>query len=153
MNIFKQLLLTVMIMGAAACGGKDAGDGAKMEASKPASQIKVIRAENAKTASDAADIYAIHMSRIADALEAIESEADAQKAAHIIAEASKEFEILTGKFNDDKKVQLAGAFAMRANDLTQAQMRIGMAMQKIAVENPDYLQTISDAMQEMPSLQ
>ena len=151
MAIFKQTVIALMLAGVAACGGKD--DGAKSGASKPASEIKVVSAEKAKSAKEAVDIYAVHLGRIADALEAVETQEDAQNAAKVIAEATQEFETLSKKFRDSNNIQLTSAVAMRASELTGPQMRIGVAMHKLAVEHPEFLETISEAMREMPPLQ
>ncbi|PQA85370.1 hypothetical protein [Hyphococcus luteus] len=143
MNNFKQILLVLMAMGAAACsGGEEAG-----------ADAKTVNAENADSASEAVEVYSVHLTRIADALEAVESEAGAQTAAQVIADATNEFEILAEKFNEANKMQLTAAMAARANDLTKPQMRIGMAMQTLTSEHPEYLETISEAMDEMPPLQ
>jgi hypothetical protein len=50
-------------------------------------------------------------------------------------------------------MQMAAAFAKQASEFSQPQMRIGLAMQKLAMENPEYLEKISDALRDMPPVQ
>ncbi len=159
MNIFKQLLLVLTATGAAACGGgEDPKSDAKTASAKQLAEsktgeAKTVSAQEAETANQAVDVYAAHLTRVADALEAVESEADAQAAAQIIAEATNEFEILSEKFKETNKSKLAAVMAAQASKLTEPQMRIGMAMQKLATEHPEYLEAIGEAMEEMPPLQ
>ena len=152
MRLIQSVLLAAGGVLLASCGGGgEAGSDAKSDSSLIDSR-KLDSAEKANTAEQAVEVYSVHLNRIADAIESIESDADAENAARTIALASQEFEILAEKFDDANKVRLASAFARSADDLTQPQMRIGLAMQKLAMQNPDYLQKISEAMDEMPDL-
>lgn len=151
MKLIQGVLLAAGGVLLAACGGGESASNATNDSSLIESR-KLDSAEKANTAEQAVEVYSVHLNRIADAIESIESDADAENAARTIALASQEFEILAEKFDNANKVRLASAFARSADDLTQPQMRIGLAMQKLAMQNPDYLQKISEAMDEMPDL-
>ena len=146
MNKFNGVILALASLALVSCGGD--GESAK----KDAESGKVIQAEKAKTADQAVEVYAVHLNRIADAVEAIESENDADKAAKVIAEATGEFEILVEKFQGANQMQLAMAFAKQAGELGQPQVRIATAVQKLASENPEYLERIEDALRDMPEM-
>jgi hypothetical protein len=147
MNKYNALILALGSLALVSCGG--GGESAKKSAEKG----KIVSAEKAKNADQAVEVYAVHLNRIADSIEAIESEADAEKAAKVIAEATKEFDVLAEKFKGANEMQMAAAFAKQASQFSQPQMRIGLAMQRLATENPEYLEKISDALRDMPPVQ
>ena len=147
MNKFKGFIFVCAALGLIACG--NGGESAKNNPSGG----KAVSAEKAKTAEQAVDVYAANLNRIADSIEAVESDADAEKAAKVIAEAAKEFEILAEKFDGANEMQMAAAFAKQAKEFSEPQLRIALAMQKLAMENPEYLEKISEAMSDMPPVQ
>ncbi len=142
---FKIILAIVASLALVACGGKTSSDGAASKGLESA--------EKAKNVDQAVEVYSVHLNKIADAIESIESESDADKAAKIIAEATGEFEILADKFSGANKMQMAMALAKQANEVGQPQMRIAVAVQDLASNNPEYLERIETALREMPKMQ
>ncbi len=101
----------------------------------------------------AAKVYLEELTDIADAVEAVKSEKTAKKAAKVIATSSKKLEKMTKSLEDLTPMQRAAIFMGNSKDFMEQQQRLAIAMQKIAMENPEYIEIIQEEMQKMPRLQ
>ncbi|GGD07360.1 hypothetical protein [Aquisalinus flavus] len=124
-----------------ACGGGNDGE---------ASDIN-ITAEQADGPKDYVAVYEKQLITIADAVEAVTDEQSAQVAAQVIRDASAELEIIAKKAETMSQIEQA-RFAMSfTTELADTQMRLMGAMQRLYQTDPETMQLISDAMEDLPS--
>ncbi|MEM8800723.1 MAG: hypothetical protein AAGF15_11665 [Pseudomonadota bacterium] len=123
-----------------ACGSEEGGtDAADISAKSSSSEIGTA--------------YISELSQIADALESIETEADAERVAGAIQSATVKLnqmnKTLEGEMSAIKMMQL-----MRTNgqQFIQVQQRISSAMTNLAQTNPELLQIISREMDNLPEI-
>lgn len=140
----------------ASCGS---GNDANPESSN--SGEKTVEYENyakdVQTSEDAIKLYTSRMNQIADAIEAIETNADAERAVKMIMDSAKEYELLETRLDELGRDNLARDLASRSGgymDLytrqyAEAQARLGTAMQEIGKKDPRMILKLSRAMQKM----
>ncbi len=141
----KRIILTA-IAGAALMLGGCSGEKSDASGSSSVSGKKV-------KSEKVVDVYVAQMGNIADALETVDDEASAKKAAQAITKASKELKALSATVENMSDMQKGMMFASRAQDFVAVQTRLATAMQKIAVENPAYMEMLQAEMQKMPDWQ
>jgi hypothetical protein len=135
-----QLLAAVAAASVAltACGSEKAESGSK-----------VVDASKAK-GGEVADVYVASLNNIAIAVENVNDEVSAKKAAEAIAAAVRDLEATSEAVQNMNSAKRAMVFASRAQDFVEPQMRISTAIQKISAENPEYLEMIQAELQKMP---
>ena len=129
---------------ATGCGGE------KSAQSDTAKSGKTVSASKAKSGGEIADVYVSQLTKIADAVESVEDEKTAKKAAKAIASASKELEALAEKVETMDQTKQAMIFATRAQDFMGPQVRLATAMQKMATENPEHMELIQAELEKLP---
>ncbi|NHK28943.1 hypothetical protein FF098_013555 [Parvularcula flava] len=108
-------------------------------------------AEQANGPKDYIAVYEKQLLIIAEAVESVADEESAQKAAAIIRDASSELEIVATKADGMSQMEKARFAMSYATNLADTQMRLMEAMTKLASTDPETVQLISDAMDELPS--
>ena len=121
------------------CGGKDDVQGKTGED---------ITANS--SAEDIGDAYINEMTRIADALEAVEDEASARKAAKKVKVAvdglNQMSEELDGEISGVKGMQIFGG---RYADLMEVQGRVATSMIRIQSEHPELMDSLSEELDRL----
>ena len=140
----------------ASCGGGD--DTGPESANSGEKAVKYESyAKDVQTSEDAIKLYTSRMNQIADAIEAIETNADADRAAQMIMDSAKEYELLDTRLDELGRDNLARDLASRdggymnlyTRQYADAQARLGTAMQKVAEKDPRMILKLSRAMQKM----
>ncbi|GJL95526.1 MAG: hypothetical protein DHS20C05_19310 [Hyphococcus sp.] len=137
----KRIILTALATTALAlggCSGEKASDSSSSSVSGKTKKSKVV------------DVYVSQMDNIADALEEVTDEKSAKKAAQAITKASKELEALSETVEGMSDIEKGMMFASRSQDFVAVQTRLATSMQKIAAENPEYIEMIQEEMEKMP---
>lgn len=114
-------------------------------------------AKDVQTSEDAIKLYTSRMNQIADAIEAIETNADADRAAKMIMDSAKEYELLDTRLDELGRDNLARDLASRdggymdlyTRQYAEAQARLGEAMQKVGKKDPRMILKLSRAMQKL----
>ncbi len=141
----KRIIITAIAGAALAlsgCGGEKAGESSASSVSgKKVKKDKVV------------DVYVGQMDHIADALEGVKDEKSAKKAAQAITNAAKELNALSDTVESMSDMEKGLMFASRSQEFISVQTRLATSMQKIAAENPEYMQMIQEEMKKMPAWQ
>jgi hypothetical protein len=103
-------------------------------------------------AASVADEFVGGMDKIAAAVEDIEDEAGARKAAQVIASVSESMKESAAKVQGMPVMERSKVLAERAEDMQKAQRRLASAMQALATR-PDLLQIVSEEMAKMPTME
>lgn len=142
MTPFKTTSLALIAVTAlSACGGGNSGEATGT----------TVTAEQADSPRDYVAVYERQLIAIADAVEAVTDEQSAEVAAQVIRDASAELEIIARKAETMSQIDQA-RFAMSfTTELADTQMRLMGAMQKLSRTDPETMQLISDAMENLPS--
>jgi len=139
-SIFRISLAAIAITALAACGGGN---------DSPATSN--VTAEKADGPNDYIAVYEKQLIIIADAVESVTDEESARDAAAIIRDASAELDIVATKAENMSQMQQA-RFAMAfTTELADTQMRLVEAMSRLAATDPEKMQMISEAMDDLPS--
>ncbi|GAB5468006.1 MAG: hypothetical protein Kilf2KO_10360 [Rhodospirillales bacterium] len=104
------------------------------------------------SASAAADKIVSELGVIADQLETVTSEESAKAAAVVIEKSNQALQEVSETFSELSTVSKAAAIAAVAQHLGDVQKRIADAMQKIQADNPQLFQTLSETIDQLPSL-
>lgn len=100
---------------------------------------------------DTMDDYITEMSKVADALDTIETQEDVEAAALIVKNAADEMtamaEALDGGFNSVGALRALGS---RAGEMMEVQQRIATSMATLAQKDPQLLSRISEEMDALP---
>ena len=144
----------------AACSG--GGDAADKSASSGENAVEYKSyAKDVNTSEDAIKLYTSRMNQIADAIEQIDTNADAELAAKMIMESAKEYELLEARLDELGRGNLAQDLASRSGgymdmytrQYAEAQARLATAMQKVAEKDPRIMLKLSRAMQKVNAAQ
>lgn len=132
----------------AACGGGDEAGGASASASAGGAEVTAQSGTNAVV-----NTYLTEMGRIGDALATVTDDASAARAASTIREASDRLNRLADDLDADAEhQQIMAVFAANQSEFIAAQQKIGAEMTRLAMEDPSLLQSLSEAMDELPDL-
>lgn len=104
--------------------------------------------KNARIAND----YIQGMDRVALALEDVNDEASAKKAAQVMSEIGKEFDELAEELEGagaNRERALATVMMSRSTELMAVQQRMAANMMRIQSQHPELMPVISEAMAEM----
>lgn len=101
--------------------------------------------------ADVADVYLAAMNKIAGAVEQINDDASARKAAQVIASASEDLKATAATLDSMPDAEKASIFASRATEMQTAQMRLATAMQGLAAQ-PQWMVAISEEMKKLPTI-
>jgi hypothetical protein len=137
------VLPLALALGLAGCGG---GGQNAAEAPQPGSDSPT------GGGGGFAGVYVSSLNRIAAALENVNDEASAREAAREIADVNLDLQAVTSETDGMSDAAKGMAFAARAQDLAQVQMRIAVAVQRINSTNIGLYSIISDEMGRMPKL-
>jgi len=97
-----------------------------------------------------ANAYLNEMETVVTALENVNDEASAEAAAKVLRDASERFDAM----NAEMEGELDGArgmaiFGARQDEFIQMQTRMGMAMSRLAMSNPELMMSLQDEMQAL----
>lgn len=104
--------------------------------------------KNARIAND----YLQGMDKVATALDNVNDEASAKKAAEIMAEIGEEFDELAEELDGagaSRQRAMAAIMVSRATELAAVQQRLAGNMMRIQTQHPELMPVISNAMNEM----
>lgn len=137
-GIMRTLILSAAVAAGltiAGCGGDESGD---------------ITADSSP--KKIADAYISEMTKVADALEGIESAEDTEAVAAVIQSASLALddmtEALDGEISGMKAMRILGA---RAGDFMEVQQRIAASMGKLSMQDPEMMERLAEEMEKLPS--
>ncbi|GLQ21369.1 hypothetical protein ACFFUB_10930 [Algimonas porphyrae] len=142
-----------------ACGGGETTE----VADDPASAVDVVDAlqAQAEKAQDVeikdkkslnkneriANTYLKGINEIVTALEAVDDEASAERAAEVMANVGQQFDTLSDEVDGSNRERaIAMAMASRQQEFMAVQQRMVAAMMRIQMQNPELMKTVSDGM-------
>ena len=104
------------------------------------------------SAKDVVKLYLAEMGTIADTLEGVDSGQSAKQAAKELAAAAQKLEKAVYTL-DEKKTNIGPMLiAANAREFTDVQIRLSKQIQRIATENPDWFEIISEELDKMPKI-
>lgn len=96
--------------------------------------------------------FATHMGRVADALASVTDEASAKAAAKVIAKANEDMIPVAKTLNAQTDAEKAAGAMANAQRLMTSQQKIGMAASNLAMNHPDLMEILGDALDDMPEV-
>lgn len=135
--IFSAVAATALALGG--CGGS----------SEKSEDVKITEKSSAK---DVVKLYLAEMGAIVETLEGVNSEETAKDAAKELAEAAQKLEYAIETL--DRKNAKIGPMLIASNvrELTEVQIRLSTQLQRIATENPELFEIISEEIEKMPKI-
>lgn len=149
-------LAAVLAIGLGACGGSKEPEPEPIDMSTPAGAMKALEemanANGPAKASGPMKVYVDGMDDIADAVNDINSEADARKAAQKIAAVARKMEGLSEEFEKMSDQEKSAAAMANMGAISQSGTRVASAMMTLQTQHPEWMAIISEEMEKIPDM-
>ena len=143
----------VSVIALSGCGEKKEDPAAAaVDPNDPASVMEAMGAMKGGEATGPMKDYVAGMNEIAAAIDSIDDEASAKRAAQDIAASIKDLEKLKERLEGKSEQEMQVMAMQNAGALMQSAAAMSAAMMKLQTEHPELLQVVSDEIDKIPNL-